>query len=65
MQVLEDQRMDFQRFVRKRQEALDSQCSAITDWAMLMSSELRRRDEDLHRFLNDDIQYTPGRLKTF
>ncbi|XP_064082831.1 uncharacterized protein LOC135198803 [Macrobrachium nipponense] len=57
-QVLEEQRMDFQRFVRKRQDALDNQCSAITDWAMLMSSELRRRDEDLHRFLNEDLQYT-------
>ncbi|XP_042232774.1 uncharacterized protein LOC121873323 [Homarus americanus] len=56
--VLEDQRMNFQRFIRKRQDALDNQCSAITDWAMLMSTELRRRDEDLHRFLSEDLQYT-------
>ena len=55
--------MDFQRFVRKRQEALDTQCSAITDWAMLMSSELRRRDEDLHRFLNEDLQQSSGSSK--
>ncbi|XP_069980656.1 putative leucine-rich repeat-containing protein DDB_G0290503 [Penaeus vannamei] len=56
--VLEEQRMDFQKFIRKRQDALDTQCSAITDWAMLMSSELRRRDQDLHRFLSEDLQYT-------
>ncbi|KAK7086969.1 hypothetical protein SK128_006598, partial [Halocaridina rubra] len=61
-QVLEEQRMDFQRFVRKRQDALDNQCSAITDWAMLMSSELRRRDEDLHKFLSEDLQYTTGNV---
>ncbi|XP_069960814.1 serine-rich adhesin for platelets isoform X2 [Cherax quadricarinatus] len=56
--VLEEQRMNFQRFIHKRQDALDNQCSAITDWAMLMSTELRRRDEDLHRFLSEDLQYT-------
>ncbi|XP_071524409.1 uncharacterized protein [Panulirus ornatus] len=56
-QVLEEQRMDFQRFIRKRQDALDNQCSAITDWALLMSTELRRRDEDLHRFLSEDLQF--------
>lgn len=60
LQVLEEQRMDFQKFIRKRQDALDTQCSAITDWAMLMSSELRRRDQDLHRFLSEDLQYTTG-----
>ncbi|XP_045581516.2 uncharacterized protein [Procambarus clarkii] len=56
--VLEEQRMNFQRFIRKRQDALDNQCSAISDWATLMSTELRRRDEDLHKFLSEDLQYT-------
>ncbi|KAK4308690.1 hypothetical protein Pmani_019641 [Petrolisthes manimaculis] len=56
-QVLEEQRGDFQRFIRKRQEALDNQCSSISDWAVLMSTELRRRDLDLHRFLSEDLQF--------
>ncbi|XP_045581518.1 uncharacterized protein [Procambarus clarkii] len=60
--VLEEQRMNFQRFIRKRQDALDNQCSAISDWATLMSTELRRRDEDLHKFLSEDLQYTTGKL---
>lgn len=63
LQVLEEQRMDFQRFVRKRQEALDSQCLAISDWSGLMSSELRRRDEDLHRFLSDNLHFSHCTLR--
>ncbi|KAK8378341.1 hypothetical protein O3P69_011082 [Scylla paramamosain] len=56
--VLEEQRMSFQQFIKKRQDALDNQCAAVGDWATLMSTELRRRDEDLHRFLSEDLQYT-------
>ena len=52
--------MDFQNFIEKRQDALDTQCSSISDWASLMSSELRRRDEDLHRFLSEELHYSPG-----
>ncbi|KAB7493810.1 hypothetical protein Anas_10160 [Armadillidium nasatum] len=59
-QVLEQQRTDFQGFIRKRQDALDSQCSSISDWALLMSSELRNRDEDLHRFLNEELRLSPA-----
>lgn len=62
-QVLEEQRMNFQQFIRKRQDALDIQCSAVSDWATLMSTELRRRDEDLHRFLSEDLHYNTGRNK--
>lgn len=58
--MLEEQRMNFQQFIRKRQDALDNQCTAVSDWATLMSTELRRRDEDLHRFLSEDLQYTTG-----
>lgn len=61
IKVLEQQRTDFQGFIRKRQDALDSQCSSISDWALLMSSELRNRDEDLHRFLNEELRLSPGK----
>ncbi|KAF2346494.1 hypothetical protein FHG87_022749 [Trinorchestia longiramus] len=64
-QVLEEQRADFSRFVRKRQEALDSQCHAISDWSALMSSELRRRDEDLHRFLSDNLHFSVSPIASY
>lgn len=53
--LLEQQRMDFGTFVRDRQDDLESQCSSINGWSQIMTSGLQQCNQDLEKFLDEDL----------
>lgn len=54
--ILEQQRMDFGTFVRERQNDLETHCSYISGWSHTMTSGLQQCNQDLEKFLDEDLR---------
>ena len=54
--ILEQQRIDFGTFVRERQDDLDSHCSYINSWSQTLVSELQLRNQEVDKFLVEDLR---------
>lgn len=54
--ILEQQRTDFGTFVRERQDDLGTQCSYVNGWSQIMTSGLQKCNQELEKFLDEDLR---------
>ncbi|XP_063221764.1 kinesin-like protein KIF11 isoform X2 [Bacillus rossius redtenbacheri] len=62
--ALEGQRLGLGDFVRGRQDAAEEQCSRVAEWSHAATSEVRRLDSDLERFIGEDLRMDLSRDPT-
>ena len=53
--LLEEQRSDMTTTVRERQDDTEVQYSAFKDWSVLLGAEIKQRNEDVVKFLVEDL----------
>ena len=54
--LLEEQRADMSTLVRERQDDFDAQSTALDDWSILLGTEIKQRNEDVVKFLSEDLR---------
>lgn len=54
--LLEEQRSDMVTLVRERQDDLEAHTTSLSDWALLLGTEMKQRNEDVVKFLVEDLR---------
>lgn len=54
--LLEEQRADMVTTVRERQDDVEAHTSSMNDWSTLLSTEIKQRNEDVVKFLVEDLR---------
>lgn len=58
--LLEEQRADMATLVRERRDDVEAYGTALSDWSLLLAAEIKQRNEDVVKFLTEDLrQDTP------
>lgn len=55
--MLEEQRADMITLVRERKDDAEGQSTALSDWGTLLATEIKQRNEDVVKFLVEDIRH--------
>ena len=65
--LLEEQRSDMVTLVRERQDDLEAHTTSLSDWALLLGTEVKQRNEDVVKFLVEDLRQdaSAGELREF
>ena len=54
--LLEEQRNDMVTLVRERQDDVEAHSSAMSDWGQLLAGEIKQRNDDVHKFIVEDLR---------
>ena len=54
--LLEEQRADMVTLVRERQDDVEAHSSSMSDWGQLLAGEIKQRNDDVHKFLVEDLR---------
>jgi len=55
--LLEEQRSDMTTMIRERQDDTEAQSSAFKDWSVLLGAEIKQRNDDVVKFLVEDLTH--------
>ena len=55
--LLEEQRADMSTVVRERTDDFDAHSTAMNDWSLLLATEIKNRNEDVVKFLSEDLRH--------
>lgn len=55
--LLEEQRADMVTTVRERQDDVEAHTSSMNDWSLLLSTEIKQRNDDVVKFLVEDMKH--------
>merc|ERR1712071_406671 len=53
--LLEEQRSDMTTVVRERKDDVEAHASAFKDWSLILGTEIKQRNEDVVKFLVEDL----------
>lgn len=55
--LLEEQRADMSTMVRERKDDFEAQTTALNDWANLLGTEIKQRNEDVVKLLTEELRH--------